>query len=368
MAELGGESCAGRTGVSHTAKGALRHSTFGWRHGRGDHGSLKNMGEDFPVNSFLKPSWSKPAKILLASDVPADEKTFAIALAQSAEFGAELIIFHAIDTVAVASSDTPALRDSDCASAARAKKHCLESLGQPARGIGIRCKIVIRSGMAADQILTFLREHKIDRVVMGAHSPGPIGKLPVGSVAEAVIRNADVPVCIVGPDVVASTYRDSENRNILCDVSTEEGRRVVASFGAELAAEQHAMLILQDIIRPQEKDSILADRTIGQIEAELPSLVPVELKDNINVRTKVALGDPTEELPYGGRTQNASFIVLGARGASHFAAITRAGIVYKVLAIAHCPVITLSPVLLNAYETKKERFRSSEVSYIAGVI
>jgi hypothetical protein len=39
-----------------------------------------------------------------------------------------------------------------------------------------------------------------------------------------------------------------------------------------------------------------------------------------------------------------------------------------VLAIAHCPVITLSPVLLNAYETKKERFRSSEVSYIAGVI
>jgi nucleotide-binding universal stress UspA family protein len=326
------------------------------------------MGEDFPVNSFLKPSWSKPAKILLASDVPADEKTFAFALAQSAEFGAELIIFHAIDTVAVASSDTAAIRDCDCASVARAKKHCLESLGQRARSIGIRFKIVIRHGMAADQILTFLREQRIDRVVMGVHSPGPIGKLLVGSVAEAVIRNANVPVCIVGPDVVASTYRDSENRNILCDVSTEEGRRVVASFGAELAAEQHAILILQEIIRPQEKDNILADRTIGQIEAELPSLVPVELKGNINVRTKVALGDPTEELLYGARAQNASFIVLGAQGASHFAAISRAGIVYKLLAFARCPVITLSPQMLNACETKKERFRSSEVNYIAGVI
>ena len=303
----------------------------------------------------------------MASDVPTDEKTFAFALAQSAAFGAELIIFHATDTVAVASSDTSAIRDSDCASAARAQKHCLESLAQRAKSIGIRCKIVVRPGMAADQILTFLHEEKIDRVVMGAHSPGPIGKLLVGSVAEAVIRNANVPVCIVGPDVVASTYRNTESRNILCDVSTEQGRRVVASFGAELAAEQHARLILQDIIRPQEKDKILADRTIGQIEAELPSLVPVELQDNIKVRTKVALGDPTEELLYGGRTQNASFIVLGAQGAPHFAAITRAGIVYKVLAFAHCPVITLSPIVLAECGAKEDKPRPSEVNYMAGV-
>ena len=86
------------------------------------------------------------------------------------------------------------------------------------------------------------------------------------------------------------------------------------------------------------------------------------------MRTKVALSDPTEELLHAGRAQNASFIVLGAQGASHFAAITRAGIVYKVLAFARCPAITLSPVVLNACETKKERFCSSEVSSIAGVI
>jgi nucleotide-binding universal stress UspA family protein len=92
----------------------------------------------------------------------------------------------------------------------------------------------------------------------------------------------------------------------------------------------------------------------ARLRPNCQSLVPVELKDNTNVRTKVALGDPTKELLYGARAQNASFIVLGAPGASHFAAITRAGIVYKVLAFAHCPVITLSPVVLNACETKKE--------------
>jgi nucleotide-binding universal stress UspA family protein len=183
-----------------------------------------------------------------------------------------------------------------------------------------------------------------------------------------VIRNANVPVCIVGPDVVPSSYRNSANRNILCDVSIEVGRRVVAGFGAELAAKHHARLILQDSIRPQEKESILAGRSIDQIEAELPSLVPAGLQDDISVRTRVGLGDPTEELLYGCRSQNASFIVLGAQGASHFAAITRASIVYKVLAFAHCPVITLSPVVLAECGACEHKPRLPEINYVAGVV
>ena len=43
---------------------------------------------------------------------------------------------------------------------------------------------------------------------------------------------------------------------------------MVANFGAELAAEHNASLILQQVIR-QERADILDDRTIHQIEAEL---------------------------------------------------------------------------------------------------
>ena len=45
---------------------------------------------------------------------------------------------------------------------------------------------------------------------------------------------------------------------------------MVANFGAELAAEHNASLILQQVIPPQERADILDDRTIHQIEAELP--------------------------------------------------------------------------------------------------
>ena len=303
----------------------------------------------------------------MASEIPANEKAFAIALAQATQFRSDLIIFHVSDTLGTGASECSGVRRRDSA-AARAAKDRFQSLAERARNLGIHCRVTVRQGLAAEQILTFLREREIDRVVMGTHSPGPVGRLLVGSVAEAVLRIANAPVCIVGPNVVEGTYRHSATRTILCDVSAQGGRRAVASFGAELAARHNASLILQHVIRPQERNEILADRTTEQIEAELPLLVPAGLKHNVSVRTKVTIGDPTEELLYGGRSQQANLIVLGAQGTSHFAAITHASIVHKVLAYAHCPVITLSPVVLAECGASEEHSSPSEVNYIAGVI
>lgn len=315
--------------------------------------------------SVIKPGWSKPSTILFASEFPANEKAFNFALAQAAEFGADLILFHAYDTLVVSASETSGIRYYDYAAAARAENRNLEPLAQRVRDAGIRCEIVVRPGLPADQILAFLRERAIDRVVMGTHSPGPIGKLLVGSVAEAVLRTAREPVYIVGPEVVDGNYRKYATQTILCAVSLQEASHVVAEFAAELAAQHNARLILQHVIRPQERHEVLAGRTIDQIEGDLMALVPEELKDRIAVQTIVVPGDPTEELLYQARAQLADLIVLGAQGASAFAAITRHGVVYKVLAHAHCPVITLSPAVLAEAGVHADH-HASEV-FMAGV-
>jgi nucleotide-binding universal stress UspA family protein len=84
------------------------------------------------------------------------------------------------------------------------------------------------------------------------------------------------------------------------------------------------------------------------------------------VQTIVVPGDPTEELLYQGRAQQADLIVLGAQGASAFAAVTRHGVVYKVLAHSHCPVITLSPAVLAECGANGEKHHPADV-YMAGV-
>jgi len=316
--------------------------------------------------TVMKPGWSKPSTILFASEIPANQKAFAFAVAQAKEFGANLILFHAYDTLVVAASETSGIRYYDYAAAARTEKHQLEPMAEQVRNESIQCEVVVRPGLAADQILAFAREREIDRIVMGTHSPGPIGKLLVGSVAEAVLRTAKLPVFIVGPDVVAGTYRKFATRTILCAVSLQEASRVVAVFAAELAVEHGARLVLQHVIRPQERAEILAGRSLDEIEKDLMLLVPPKLQNKIAIQTIVVPGDPTEELLYQGKAQQADLIVLGAQGASAFAAITRHGVVYKVLAHTHCPVITLSPVVLAECGSKPEKLQAAE-AYMAGV-
>jgi nucleotide-binding universal stress UspA family protein len=196
--------------------------------------------------------------------------------------------------------------------------------------------------------------------------PGPIGKLLVGSVAEAVLRNANVPVLVIGPDVVDGAYRNFATRNILCAVSLIESSYVIASFAAEVAAHHDARLVMQHVIRPQDRAEVLADCTVEEIESDLLNLIPLELRSQISVQTIVVPGDPTEELLYQARAQHADLIILGAHGASAFAAIARHGVVYKVLAHSYCPVITLSPAVLAESGMKYVRERRAE-SFLAGV-
>jgi nucleotide-binding universal stress UspA family protein len=314
----------------------------------------------------LKPGWSKPSTILFASEIPTNEKAFAFALAQASEFGADLILFHVYDTLVVAASETSGIRYYDYAAAARAEMKHLEPLAKRARAAGLRSEIVVRPGLPADQILAYTREREIDRIVMGTHSPGPVGKLLVGSVAEAVLRTAAVPVCIVGPDVVDGTYRNFATKTILCALSLLDTSHVVAGFAAELAAQHNARLILQHVIKPQESREVLAGHTIADLENDLLALIPEELQGRIPVEAIVVPGDPTEELLYQSRAQQADLILLGAQGASAFAAITRHGVVYKVLAHAYCPVITLSPTVLGQCGATSERFSAIE-TFLAGV-
>ncbi|HUV69918.1 MAG TPA: universal stress protein [Terracidiphilus sp.] len=314
----------------------------------------------------MKPGWSKPSTILFASEIPTNQMAFAFAIAQAKEFGANLILFHAYDTlVVVAASETSSVRYYDYAAAARAENAQLEPMAEQVRKAGVQCEVVVRPGLAADQILAFTREREVDRIIMGTHSPGPVGKLLVGSVAEAVLRSASVPVFTVGPDTVDGSYRNFATRAVLCAISLHEASSVVAVFAAEIAAQHNARLILQHVIQPQERAEILAGRSLDQLEKDLTLLVPPSLQQKVAIQTIVVPGDPTEELLFQSNAQQADLIVLGAQGASAFAAITRHGIVYKVLAHSHCPVITLSPAVLAEHGVTSETTQTAK-AFIAG--
>lgn len=58
-------------------------------------------------------------------------------------------------------------------------------------------------GGAVDEILAYLKPHRVDLIVMGTHGRGLAGRWLLGSVADRVVRHSPVPVLTVPASTAA---------------------------------------------------------------------------------------------------------------------------------------------------------------------
>ena len=209
----------------------------------------------------MKPGWSKPSTILFASEIPANEKAFAFALAQAREFGADLILFHAYDTLVVAASETSGIRYYDYAAAARTEKQHLEPLAAARARRGPRCEVVVRPGSARrpDSRLHARardRPHRDGHALAGPHRQAAGGFGGRSGFAHRQGAGVISSVPMWSTAAIATLPRAPFSAPSAC----MRPAAVVAAFAAELAAQHNARLILQHVIRPQERAEFLAGR------------------------------------------------------------------------------------------------------------
>lgn len=247
-------------------------------------------------------------------------------------------------------------------------KQLLEPLAERARDLNIDCQLAVREGSAAEEILKCINQWHVDRVVMGVHTAGLVGKLLVGSVAETLLRKADIPVTLGGPYVTDGTYRNLLTRTILCSINARPYSQVTMQFACELAAQYGARLILQHMVPPQKKAEMMASQSLDQMQRRILGMISPPALAKAKVHVDVTIGDPAEELLRQGRALRGNVMVIEAHDATHFAAESNAGIVYKLLAFASCPVIALSPVVLAGVGPEPDMQRSCEANFMAGIV
>jgi nucleotide-binding universal stress UspA family protein len=73
----------------------------------------------------------------------------------------------------------------------------LASIATALRARGVRVTIHVRVGDAVSQILAGAREADADMIAMTTHGRGGFGRLVFGSIAEAVLRQAEIPVFLM---------------------------------------------------------------------------------------------------------------------------------------------------------------------------
>jgi nucleotide-binding universal stress UspA family protein len=208
---------------------------------------------------------------------------------------------------------------------------------------GILCDAIVREGPPTQQIAAVLRQFHADRVLLGTRSRSKIGKLLIGSVAEQVLRSAYLPVITVGPEAHLPVVEDAE-RVVLHATSLRETSRPSAALACQIAASQHAKLVLLHVLPPiveMERKGL----PTGMDSSAMRELchLSIEIGGHCcsNVEPVIAHGNPSIEILALAQERHASLIVLCSTNRSAFENLTRDRTVYRVLAHARCPVLTL---------------------------
>jgi nucleotide-binding universal stress UspA family protein len=231
----------------------------------------------------------------------------------------------------------------------------------------VTCKALVQEGNTASLIAATALHLQADRVLLGTRSRGRLSKLLIGSVAEQVLRSVQLPVMTLGPETHSTPQEEAESssrqRVVLLATTLHEASRPSAALACRIAASQGARLVLLHVLPPidEMKREGLPTGLDSAAMCELRTLADETGTHCCScVEPIVVHGTPVIEILATAAEQHASLIVLGSTARSSFESFTRDRTIYRVLAHARCPVLTLrAPAsALTEADTKRLTMRS----------
>jgi nucleotide-binding universal stress UspA family protein len=282
--------------------------------------------------------WAHPAVILVATDLSDLDRTMPFAVEQAAATGAQVVVLHVISSGEAMNADVTGHPYYDPLGAAEVTAKVLAPWIELAGQRGVACEQSVIEGNPADVVLATARKIHADRIVVGTRSRGKISKLLIGSVAERVVRYTHVPVVTVGPEAHWET--NARERVVLHATQLLPNAKAHAELAQHVAATLNARLVLLHVVEPGSlSGSLTHNEKEAAAEAELKKLA-AEIP-GIRVEALVAHGSVPEVILTAAKEQKANLVVLGSTPRPALAEITRDRTVYRVLAHAKCPVMTL---------------------------
>ncbi len=290
--------------------------------------------------------WTHPESILVATDLSDLDHLMPFALEEASvgwDTGARLILLHVLSTTSAFTADASGMPYYDTGGAVEIAEQMMHPWCETAARLGIRCEYMVREGHPTQQIAAVARQSHADRVLLGTRSRGKLGRLLIGSVAEQVLRSIYPPVITVGPEAHLPIDK-SEERVVLHATALREASRPSAALACQVAAAQKAKLILLHVLPPISEMERKGLPT-GMHSSAMLELRILAAQAGANccstVEPVVVHGNPSTEILALAAERRASLIVLGAMHRTALENIARDRTVHRVLAHAHCPVLTL---------------------------
>jgi nucleotide-binding universal stress UspA family protein len=295
--------------------------------------------------------WTHPSVILVASDLSDLDRLMPFAMGQAVQTGARLIFLHVIAATEGVATDLAGMPYYDPAGVVESAGRILEFCCEGARKHEIVCAGLVREGVPALEVLDAATQFHADRIILGTRSRSKLSKLLLGSVAEQVLRSADLPVITVGPEARLQAAGNPTDMVVLHATTLREASRPSAALACHIAGVLAARLVILHVLPPtreMEQQGLPTGLDSAAMQ-ELQALAQTTSEGcSVCIEPHVLHGNPAIEILAEAENRHAVLIVMGSTARSGFQNLTRDRTVYKVLAHAHCPVLTLREALVKS--------------------
>jgi nucleotide-binding universal stress UspA family protein len=290
---------------------------------------------------------------------PLAERALPYARALAWASGARLALVRAAAVPTVA--DLDAFEEHLAAARAEAEAYlraAVRRLGAQAPRLAGRTAAVavpVRHGSVAEALRQTAREQEADVLVLATHGRSGLGRWLYGSVADDVLRHADVPVLLV-PAAAARLWPPDAGQWVLVPLDGSALAQEVIPAAAELAAVLRADLHLLRVVGPPasvvgwgDAYATIFDPAAGLVEATeyLEGVAATLRARGLAVRVSAEVGPEAPTIAAVAEEQRASVIAMATHGRSGLARLVLGSVATGVVQLADVPLLLVRPAAVR---------------------
>jgi nucleotide-binding universal stress UspA family protein len=195
---------------------------------------------------------------------------------------------------------------------------------------------------------------KADLIVMGTHGRRGFKRLLLGSVTEAVLREAPCPVLTVPPHARAGVSEAATFKRILCPIDFSPSALQALGFGLDLARQADGRVTLLHVVEwlTEEEPRASAHFNVPEYrrfmvedaQERLRSLGAEESRTWVEIDDVVVFGRAYREILRAAETKPADLIVMGAQGRGGIGLALFGSTTQQIVRGSMCPVLTVRGV------------------------
>jgi nucleotide-binding universal stress UspA family protein len=241
------------------------------------------------------------------------------------------------------------------ASVAPTARENLEEIASRFRNAEIDVEMALLEGDAATGIVGTAEARGADLIIMSTHGRSGVGRWRYGSVADAVIRLANVPIMLVPPELSLPWPSDRRVR-IVVPLDESQLSEAVLGSALEFATRLDAELLLVEVVAwppmvysdPAEFLAYDLDEQVAAARRYLADVATRLKESGAHVRCRAEVGPtPAAMIVQLARDEHADLIVMATHGPSGLARVVLGSTTTGALQLAGVPLLIVRPTELQ---------------------